>query len=54
MSKNKKKKFKQTVGYVVGSLAFGAAASILIPKYLKYGSSYIYDLQKKIDKYKRK
>lgn len=37
-----KKKNKKSVGYVVGSLALGAVASVVVPKLMNYGTAKIY------------
>ena len=44
MSKKEKKKKSslKKVGYIIGSLAVGAAASIVVPKFLNKGASCIY------------
>lgn len=44
MSKNEKKRksVMKTVGYIIGSLAVGAVASMVVPKYLDKGASYLY------------
>ena len=51
MSKKEKSKNSalKTVEYIIGSLAVGAAASIVVPKFLDKGASYIYKKNNKRD-----
>ena len=51
MSKKEKKKNSalKTVGYIVGSLAVGAATAIIVPEFLDKGASYFYKKTNKRD-----
>jgi hypothetical protein len=45
----KKKSTLNSVGYVIGSLAVGAVASIVVPKFINKGASFIYKKTNKRD-----